>query len=66
MHFFKKTWRILRLVCFIVLATVGVGLGGGVPISGSHKKGDSPSVKIELVEISEDENEDEESGQEIK
>lgn len=65
MYFFKKIWRIMRLVCFIVLATVGVGLGGGVPISISHKKEDTPLVKIELVEDSEEE-EDEESENELQ
>ncbi len=65
MYFFKKIWRVIRLVCFIVLATVGIGLGGGVPISGSYKKEESPCPKIELVEDSEEED-NEDSEKEIK
>jgi hypothetical protein len=55
MKSFKKTLRLLGLVLLIVLASFGVGFGGGVPIPPSRKKEDTIEIKVELVESKEDE-----------
>lgn len=54
MKSFKKILRLLGLVFLIVLATVGIGIGGSVPIPISSKKEDNIEIKIELVESNED------------
>jgi hypothetical protein len=54
MQSFKKTMRLFGLGLLIVLATLGVGIGGGVPISPNKKREDSNEIKTELVEIKDD------------
>jgi hypothetical protein len=51
----KKTMRLLGLFLLIVLASIGIGISGGVPISPSNKREDAFEIKIELVESNEDE-----------
>jgi len=55
--------RLLGLICLIVLASVGMGIGGAVPIPATNKKEDT----IELIaESSDDDNEAELNELEIK
>ncbi|MGK7392485.1 MAG: hypothetical protein ACNS60_19175 [Candidatus Cyclobacteriaceae bacterium M2_1C_046] len=54
MKSFKKILRLLGLVLLIVLASIGVGFGAGVPIPASNKKEDTIEVTVELVESNED------------
>ena len=51
---FKKILKLLGLVCLIVLASVGIGITGGIPIPSSKKKENNIEIKIELVESTED------------
>ena len=55
MKSFKKTLRLLGLVFLIVLASLGIGFVGGVPIPPSKKREDTIELKTELVEDKEDE-----------
>jgi hypothetical protein len=57
MKSFKKALKLLGLVLLIVLASVGLGIGGGIPISPSNKKEDTIEIKVELVESKEDKTE---------
>ena len=50
----KKILRLLGLVLLIVLAGVGLGFGGGVPIPTSNKREDTTEINIEWVEPNED------------
>lgn len=59
MKFFKKTGRVIRLLCFIVLATVGIGLSGGIPMTMSNRKENNQPITIELVEEIEEKEESE-------
>ncbi|WP_234571201.1 hypothetical protein [Rhodohalobacter sp. 614A] len=47
---FSKTLRVLRLVFLITLATLGIGITGGIPIVPVYKKDDGTEIKIELFE----------------
>ncbi|RWX02247.1 hypothetical protein [Flavobacterium cerinum] len=47
---FKKLLRLLWLIVFMILASVGVGLGGGVPLPLSARKRDATEVQTELPE----------------
>ena len=49
----KKLMRLLGLLLLLALASIGVGLTGGVPIP-VHPKKDEMEIKIELVESDED------------
>ena len=51
---FKKTIRLFGLVVLIVLASLGIGICGGIPIPTSNRKEDSVKIKIEVVESKED------------
>lgn len=55
MRKFKKVLRLLWLVIFIILGSVGVGLGGGVPIPLSGKKREVIEVQTEMPESDEEE-----------
>lgn len=46
----KRRLRRFALIWLMVLATVGIGIGGGVPIPMVSKKEDEPTVKIEMVD----------------
>ena len=50
MERFKNILKLSALVLLIVLASVGIGMAGGVPIPSSNKRKDSTDLKIELVE----------------
>lgn len=60
----KRRLRLIGLVLIMLLATVGISLGGGIPIPMYGKKEDGPPVKIELVK-EDDEDESEEDSLEI-
>lgn len=46
--------RLVWLIVFMVLASVGVGLGGGVPIPLFGRKKDAAEVQTELPESDKD------------
>ncbi len=54
MKSFKKILRLSGLVLLIVLASVGIGLAGVVPIPTSTKKEDMIEINVELVESHEE------------
>lgn len=62
MNNFKRTLKLLGLICLIVLASVGMGIGGAVPIPMANKKEDT----IELIVKSDDIDETELNELEIK
>jgi hypothetical protein len=51
---FKRILRLLGFVILIFLASLGIGLSGGVPIPPSHKKEDVTGIKTELFESDEE------------
>jgi len=54
MNRMKKALRVITFVCLIVLASVGVGLSGGVPLPTIKNRRDSEKENIELIENQED------------
>jgi len=46
----KKAARLFAFICLIVLAGIGIGLSGGVPIPISNHRRDSEKEHIELIE----------------
>jgi hypothetical protein len=58
MQSLKKVIRMLILTTLIILASVGVGLSGGIAIAVSKRREDNP-VTIELVESDKEKSEDE-------
>lgn len=56
MERFKKFVRISFFILLIVLASLGVGLSGGVPIPFSNKRRQESEIKIELKKEDKDEN----------
>ncbi|MES2287808.1 MAG: hypothetical protein V4547_19125 [Bacteroidota bacterium] len=53
----KKTIKLFGFVLLIILASVGVGIGGGTPVLPTSKKEDSIEIKVELPESKDNENE---------
>lgn len=53
----KKTIKRFGFVLLIILASVGVGIGGGAPILPTSKKEDPIEIKVELPESKDNENE---------
>jgi hypothetical protein len=53
----KKVLKLCILILLIVLAGVGIGIVGGVPIIPKRKGEDPIEIKIELVESKEGTNE---------
>jgi len=51
---FKRTLRLLGLVTLIILASVGIGIGGCVPIPPANKKEETIEIIVELEESSND------------
>jgi hypothetical protein len=49
--------KIVGFVCLIILASIGVGISGGVPIPKIRNKKDNEKDKVELMEQKEDEDE---------
>ncbi|GAA0886507.1 hypothetical protein GCM10009120_51060 [Sphingobacterium siyangense subsp. cladoniae] len=54
MKSFKKILRLSGLGLLIVLASIGIGLGGGAPILSSKKKEDTIEINVKLVENNQD------------
>ena len=52
---FKLILRRLLLISLIVLASVGIGLSGGIPIPSFGKREDKQEINNEAVEIDEEE-----------
>ncbi|MBC7865492.1 MAG: hypothetical protein IAF38_21130 [Bacteroidia bacterium] len=50
----KRALRLFGLGLLIVLASVGIGIGGAVPISSNRKRENTNETKIELVETRDD------------
>ena len=50
MKSFKKSLKLLGLILLIVLASFGIGIGGGVPIPSSNKKDEAINIKLEADE----------------
>jgi len=46
----NKAARLLAFICLIVLAGIGIGISGGVPIPILKNKRDSEKENIELLE----------------
>lgn len=59
MKSFKRALRLCVFICLIVLAGIGVGLSGGVPIPMSNSRKDTEKENIELIENQEEESNDE-------
>jgi hypothetical protein len=55
MQRFKRTIRVLGLVLLMLLASMGVGLSGGVPLSRSSKENDLIEIRQELTDQKEEE-----------
>jgi hypothetical protein len=55
MQRFKRTIRLLGLVLLMLLASIGVGLSGGVPLSRSSKENDLIEIRQELTDQKEEE-----------
>jgi len=60
---FKRILRLSGLICLIILASVGMGIGGAVPIPMANKKEDTIEL---IVESSDDDDEAELNELEIK
>ncbi len=57
---FKKIIRLLCLILMILLASIGVGLAGGMPIPLTGRREEmTPVIKIEQVDKKEDESDSE-------
>jgi len=50
MNGIKRMLKLFGLACLIVLATVGIGIGGGAPILSTNKREERAEMKIELLE----------------
>jgi hypothetical protein len=50
----KSMFKLLGLVFLIILASIGIGIVGGVPLFPTSKREDNVVVKIELVESKEE------------
>jgi len=50
MNRIKRAIRLFAFVCLIVLASIGVGLSGGVPLPSFSSKRESEKEDIELIE----------------
>ncbi len=46
----KKALRVLAFICLLLLAGIGVGISGGVPIPLTKNRRDSEKENIELIE----------------
>ena len=56
MEHLKKVLRLLIFIIIIALATIGIGISGGVPIPTSFKRENRAEMNIELKESDEEEN----------
>ena len=55
MRNFKLAVRRLAFICLLVLAGLGIGLTGGVPMPTSDKRSQTPDIKIERLREQEEE-----------
>lgn len=46
----KKALRLFVLICLIVLACIGIGISGGVPLSLTSNRRETQKEKKEIVE----------------
>jgi len=46
----RKAWRITCLVALLLLASIGVSLGAGVPVPSNRRNDYVPEIRTELVE----------------
>lgn len=53
MKSFKKVLRLVGLVLLLVLATMGVGLSGGVPVRTAGKRDEMVEISVQLDEAAE-------------
>jgi hypothetical protein len=51
----KKIARHICLILLIVLASVGIGIAGGVPVIPTHRRTEAAEITIELVETKDSE-----------
>ena len=54
---FKKMLRLLGLIVLLVLATVGIGIGGGVPVRSANRKENTIEITTDELENGEDKKE---------
>jgi hypothetical protein len=54
MKFFKKLMRMVVLIFLILLATVGVGLSGGIPTPPAGRKDNTIEIRTEMEEEDEE------------
>jgi hypothetical protein len=52
----KNIFKLSGMICLIVLASVGIGIGGGIPVV-STKKEDRIEIKTEVPESKEESSE---------
>ncbi len=57
MNRFKRLLRRFLLVCLIVLASIGIGLTGGIPIPSVGKREDKQEINKEALDVAEEEKE---------
>lgn len=50
----KKITKLVSISFLIVLATLGIGIAGGIPISTNTKREEKQKPKMEIVELKED------------
>lgn len=50
----KRTLRLLGLIILMILASVGIGIGGGAPIPQIKRRDDPIEIQDELVESTDD------------
>jgi len=50
----KKALRLFLWICLILLAGIGIGLSGGVPIPTNNARKDKSEINNEMVEEEED------------
>jgi len=54
MNRFKLLLRRFLLICLIVLASIGIGLTGGIPIPSFGKREDKQEINNEVLDAEED------------
>lgn len=53
----QKTLRLFSLIILVILASVGIGIGGAIPVTTNKKRENSIEIKTELVETKESKSE---------